>query len=40
VERSTWEKTIKKNMPEKLVKMNLQAFELGWKEGKPEKKRV
>jgi len=31
VERSTWEKTIKKNMPEKLVKMNLEAFELGWK---------
>ena len=32
VERSTWEETIKKNMPEKLVKMNLEAFELGWGE--------
>ncbi len=32
VERSTWEETIKKNMPEKLVKMNLEAFELGWNE--------
>jgi indolepyruvate ferredoxin oxidoreductase beta subunit len=30
VERSTWEETIKKNMPEKLVKMNLEAFELGF----------
>ena len=32
VERSTWEETIKKNMPEKLVKMNMEAFELGWNE--------
>jgi indolepyruvate ferredoxin oxidoreductase beta subunit len=32
VERSVWEETIRKNMPEKLVKMNLQAFELGWGE--------
>jgi len=30
VERSTWEETIKKDMPEKLVKMNLEAFELGF----------
>ncbi len=39
VERSIWEKTIKKNMPEKLVKMNLEAFALGWEvcstEGEP-----
>ncbi len=32
VDRSIWVETIKKNMPEKLVKMNLEAFELGWKE--------
>jgi indolepyruvate ferredoxin oxidoreductase beta subunit len=35
VERSVWETTIKKNMPEKLVKMNLEAFELGWGKGSP-----
>jgi len=34
VERSVWEETIKKNMLEKLVKMNLEAFEIGWNEGK------
>jgi len=33
VERSVWEETIRKNMPEKLVEMNLRAFELGWAEG-------
>ena len=32
VERSVWEETIRKNMPEKLVQMNLMAFELGWGE--------
>ena len=32
MERGIWEETIKKNMPEKLVKMNLEAFELGWNE--------
>ena len=32
VERSVWEDTIRKNMPEKLVDMNLKAFELGWEE--------
>ena len=33
VERGIWEETIRKNMPEKLVEMNLKAFELGWGEG-------
>ncbi|MDT8366592.1 MAG: indolepyruvate oxidoreductase subunit beta, partial [bacterium] len=32
VKRSVWEETIKKNMPEKLVQMNLTAFGLGWNE--------
>jgi len=32
LERSIWEETIRKNMPEKLVKVNLAAFELGWGE--------
>ncbi|MGD8353942.1 MAG: indolepyruvate oxidoreductase subunit beta [Pseudomonadota bacterium] len=30
VERSVWEETIRKNMPEKLVEMNLKAFEIGY----------
>lgn len=30
VKRSIWEDTIRKNMPEKLVQMNLKAFELGF----------
>lgn len=30
LERSTWEETIRKNMPEELVEMNLKAFELGF----------
>ena len=33
VKPSIWERTIKKNMPEKLVKMNLEAFKIGWEEG-------
>jgi indolepyruvate ferredoxin oxidoreductase beta subunit len=32
VDRSVWEDTIRKNMPEKLVDMNLKAFGLGWEE--------
>ena len=36
VERSIWETTIKKNMPEKLVDMNLKAFAIGWEEGSPQ----
>jgi indolepyruvate ferredoxin oxidoreductase beta subunit len=37
VERSILEETIRKNMPAKLVKMNLDAFELGWEEVKEPK---
>jgi len=33
VERGIWEETIRKNMPKKLVDMNLKAFALGWGEG-------
>ena len=33
VERIIWEETIRKNMPEKLVEMNLKAFEMGWGRG-------
>lgn len=30
VDRAVWEETIRKNMPEKFVDVNLKAFELGW----------
>ena len=30
VERAVWEETIRRNMPEKLVEVNLKAFETGW----------
>lgn len=33
VQRSVWESTIRKHMPENLVEINLRAFELGWEEG-------
>jgi len=33
VDRKVWEDTIRKNMPEKFVEVNLRAFELGWKQG-------
>jgi len=36
VDRTVWEETIRKNMPEKLVEMNLKAFSLGWEECGPE----
>ena len=36
VDPAVWEATIRKNMPEKLVEMNLQAFGLGWDQVSPE----
>lgn len=33
VDRAVWEETIRKNMPEKFVDVNLRAFELGWDQG-------
>ncbi len=33
VQRGVWEETIRKNMPEKFVDVNLKAFGLGWGEG-------
>jgi indolepyruvate ferredoxin oxidoreductase beta subunit len=33
VDRAVWEETIRKNMPEKFVDVNLKAFELGWEQG-------
>jgi indolepyruvate ferredoxin oxidoreductase beta subunit len=33
VDRKVWENTIRKNMPEKFVDVNLRAFSLGWDQG-------
>jgi len=36
VGRDVWEETIRKNLPEKLVEVNLKAFAAGWGQESPE----